>query len=129
MEFHHIGVATVSIKKSIEIFEKLGFLAHEVIFDEIQNVNICFLEKIGHPVIELIEPVNEKSPVHNILSKVGTTPYHFCYYTTDIFQEINDLQNNRFLLVVKPVEAVAFNNKKVCFCYNKDFGLIELVEK
>jgi methylmalonyl-CoA/ethylmalonyl-CoA epimerase len=128
MEFHHIGVATHSIKKSIEIFEKMGFHSDEVIFDEIQNVNICFLQMPGHPIIELIEPVNEKSPVRNILDKVGITPYHLCYHTNDIFKEILELQKNKFLLVVKPVEAVAFNNRRVCFCYNKDFGLIELVE-
>jgi hypothetical protein len=35
----------------------------------------------------------------------------------------------RFLLVVKPVEAVAFNYRRVCFLYHKDTGLIELLEK
>jgi hypothetical protein len=29
----------------------------------------------------------------------------------------------------KPVEAVAMSNKKVCFLFNKNIGLIELVEK
>ena len=128
MEFHHIGVATCNINKSIEIFEKMGFISEEVIFDELQKVNICFLRKSGHPDIELIEPANEKSPVRNILDKVGTTPYHFCYYTNDILQEIISLKKKKFLLVVNPVEAIAFNNKRICFCYNKDFGLIEVVE-
>jgi methylmalonyl-CoA/ethylmalonyl-CoA epimerase len=103
MEFHHIGVATCDIKKSIEVFQKLGFMSDEVIFDKIQQVNICFLRKTGHPDIELIEPTDEKSPVRN-------------------------MRKSRFLLVVNPVEAIAFNNRKICFCYNKDFGLIELVE-
>ena len=38
MEFHHIGVATCNIKKSIDIFTKLGFKSDEVIFDEIQKL-------------------------------------------------------------------------------------------
>lgn len=128
MEFHHIGVATCNIKKSIEIFEKLGFISGEVIFDKNQKVNICFMRKDGHPDIELVEPSNEKSTVQNILEKVGTAPYHLCYHTNDIFQEILNLKKNKFLLVVNPVEATAFCNKKICFCYHKDFGLIELIE-
>jgi methylmalonyl-CoA/ethylmalonyl-CoA epimerase len=129
MEFHHIGVATRDIRKSIDVFEKLGFIAEKVIFDEIQNVNICFVRKEGHPDIELIGPVNEKSPVMSILDKVGTTPYHFCYCSNNFPEEINILKSNKFLLVTKPVEAIAFNGKKICFCYNEHFGLIELIEK
>jgi methylmalonyl-CoA/ethylmalonyl-CoA epimerase len=128
MEFHHLGVATGNLKKSIEIFIKLGFISDKIIFDEIQKVNICFMRKTGHPDIELIEPADDKSPVLDILNKVGTTPYHLCYFTNDILQDIMELKKNRFILVVKPVEAKAFNNKKICFCYNKDFGLLELVE-
>jgi methylmalonyl-CoA/ethylmalonyl-CoA epimerase len=128
MEFHHIGVATRNIKNSIDVFTKLGFISDEVIFDEIQNVNICFLRKQGHPDIELVEPVSQKSPVWNILDKVGTTPYHFCYYTNDITRDIQNLKQSKFILLVKPVTAKALNNNRICFCYNKDFGLIELVE-
>jgi methylmalonyl-CoA/ethylmalonyl-CoA epimerase len=128
MEFHHIGLATDNIKKSIQIFEKLEFTADKIIFDDLQQVNICFLRKKGHPDIELIEPISEKSPVRNILDKVGTTPYHLCYTTTDILKEIITLKQNDFLLVVKPVVAIAFNMKNICFCYNKHFGLLELVE-
>ena len=128
MEFHHIGVTTHNINKSSNIFKQLGFIADEVIFDEIQNVNICFLRKPGHPDIELVEPVNEKSPVWNILDKVGTSPYHFCYSTNDITKEIFKLKKNKFLLLVEPVEAVALNRNKICFCYHLNFGLIELIE-
>jgi methylmalonyl-CoA/ethylmalonyl-CoA epimerase len=128
MDFHHIGVATTNIGKSIEVFEKLGFISQELVFDEIQNVNICFLVKAGHPDIELIEPVNEKSPVRNILDKVGTTPYHFCYSTNDIIKEISNLKEKKFLLAVKPFEAKAIGNRKICFCYHPGFGLIELLE-
>jgi methylmalonyl-CoA/ethylmalonyl-CoA epimerase len=128
MKFHHIGHATVNIKRSICIFEQMGFVADKVIHDENQNVNICFVRKEGHPDIELVEPANDTSPVQNILNKVGTGPYHFCYTTEDIMQEIEKLKQNRFIIVVKPVKASAFNSKRISFCYNKDFGLIEIVE-
>jgi methylmalonyl-CoA/ethylmalonyl-CoA epimerase len=128
MEFHHIGVATSNIIKSSNIYKQLGFVSDEIIYDEVQNVNICFLRKSGHPAIELVEPVNEKSPVWNILDKIGTSPYHFCYNTTDIINEIQNLKKSKFIVVVNPVPAIAFRNKRICFCYHKDFGLIEIVE-
>jgi methylmalonyl-CoA/ethylmalonyl-CoA epimerase len=128
MEFDHLGVATNDIRKSIETFEKLGFASGKVIYDDIQLVNICFIKKDNHPDIELIEPVNEKSPVRNILDKVGTTPYHICYTTKELQQEILSLKQNGFILVVTPVNATAFEMRKICFLYNKNFGLLELVE-
>ena len=39
------------------------------------------------------------------------------------------LKKKRFILLGKPVEACAINNKKVCFMYNREVGLIELVEE
>lgn len=126
MIFNHIGVATRAIKMSISIYEKLGFSSGEIVFDPVQNVNICFLKKSGHPDIELIEPVDKKSPVSNILDKIGTTPYHLCYSCDDLDSDISELKKKRFLTVVSPVKAIALDNHRVCFCYHKDFGLIEL---
>ena len=80
------------------------------------------------PCIELLEPVEATSPVTKILRNNGVTPYHICYETDDLEQAIADLKARRFLVVVKPVEAVAIENRKVCFLYHKDVGLIELVE-
>jgi methylmalonyl-CoA/ethylmalonyl-CoA epimerase len=128
MKFHHLGIATEDIKRSIELCRNLGFISGEIIRDEIQKVNICFMRKKGHPLIELIEPIDDKSPVRNIVDKMGTSLYHMCYSTKNIYLDIKKLKKENFLMVVKPVEAIAFNSKKVCFCYNKDFGLLELVE-
>ncbi len=33
------------------------------------------------------------------------------------------------MVVVKPIEAIAFDNRRVAFLFNKDAGLIELLEK
>lgn len=129
MKFHHIGVATRDLNNSIKSYQSLGFKAGEKIFDSIQQVTICFMEKADHPLIELIEPANEKSPVNRILDSVGTSPYHFCYYSDNLTDDISLLKSQKFIIVVKPVEAVAFGNDKICFCYNKDFGLMELIER
>jgi methylmalonyl-CoA/ethylmalonyl-CoA epimerase len=43
-------------------------------------------------------------------------------------ESILALKKQRYILVSKPTEAVAFSGKQVSFLYHKDVGLIELVE-
>ncbi len=82
-----------------------------------------------YPLLELVEPVSEKSPVRNILNKAGVSAYHFCYEVENLNDSIAELRKKKFMLLVKPVEAVAFDGRKICFLYHKDAGLIELLEK
>ena len=129
MKFHHIGVAVKDIAATASMYEKAGYGKSEVIFDPIQNVKICWLTKEGSPIVELVAPVNENSPVCNILEKSGVTPYHFCYVVDNIAEAVKELRKERYVPVGKPVEAVAFRGSKVCFLYHKDVGLVELVEE
>lgn len=63
-----------------------------------------------------------------ILDKVGVSPYHTCYQVSDIDDAIRKLKKMRFMPLSKPVIACALDDNKICFLYNKDVGLIELVE-
>jgi len=127
-KFHHIGVAVKDINKTAAIYEAGGYTVSNTILDPIQNVNICWLTKEGMPTVELLEPINETSPVCKTLEKNGVTPYHTCYTVDNIDEAIAELRKMRYVVVSKPVEAVAIHNCKVCFLYNKNIGLIELVE-
>jgi methylmalonyl-CoA/ethylmalonyl-CoA epimerase len=127
--FHHVGVASKSIEATSAVYIDAGFHVTKIIHDPIQNVYIAFLERKGAPLIELVEPVDEKSPVNNILKKVGVSAYHFCYEVDDIYSSIALLEEKDYRLIVEPVGAIAFSNRKICFLYHLDAGLIELVEK
>lgn len=130
MKFHHIGVATANLEKSVKSYESLGYaLAPPEFFsDPIQRVRIAFVAMQESPLIELVAPLDETSPIHDILKKSRTTPYHTCYEVTDIEAKCKELQKLRFGLVVKPVEAVAFQKRRVCFLYHAHIGLVELLE-
>ena len=80
------------------------------------------------PTLELLAPVNENSPVNNILEKNGVSPYHTCYVVKDIQEAISELRKQKYVMISKPAEAVAFKGSKVAFLFNKNVGLIELVE-
>jgi len=128
MKFHHIGVAVNDIAATAAVYVDGGYKQSEISYDPIQNVNICWLTKEGMPVVELLEPVNEASPVNKILKKNGVTPYHTCYKVDDIEQAVQELRIMKYVVVSKPVDAVAIHNCKVAFLFNKNIGLIELVE-
>ncbi len=130
MRFHHIGVATNNIAMTAQQYSIFGYqILSEIIFDPIQNVYIAFMEKEGSPRVELVAPVNEYSPILNTINKNGTTPYHFFYEVDNIVEEVKKLKKLKFILISKIVPAVAFENRLVCFLYNKDAGLIELLNK
>jgi methylmalonyl-CoA/ethylmalonyl-CoA epimerase len=126
--FHHIGVATKDIDATASVYEQGGYKRSSTIYDPIQNVNICWLTKDGTPTVELLAPQDENSPVNKTLEKVGVSPYHCCYMADNIEDAVAELRKQRYVMVSKPAEAVAFNGSRVCFLFNKNVGLIEIVE-
>ena len=126
--FHHIGMAVKDLDATVFVYEQGGYHRSASVHDSVQNVNICWLTKRDSPIVELLAPVNDRSPVNNILDKVGVSPYHCCYIVDNLENAILDLRKQKYVLVSKPVEAVAFCGSRVCFLFNKNIGLIELVE-
>ena len=131
LQFHHIGKATDDIEKSISLYELLGYISQglRTVIDPVQKVELAFMFRENHPLIELVSPLNEDSPVKSILKKMRTTPYHTCYEVPIIEETIKDLKKQRFILVQKPTPAIAFNNRRIAFLFHKNFGLIELLEE
>lgn len=127
--FNHIGIAVYDIDSSACYYIDAGYKKSESIYDPVQNVWICFLFKEGMPKIELLAPLDNTSPVSNILEKNGVSPYHICYEVNDLESAISDLRRLKYLLVKRPENACAINNRRVCFMFNKHVGLIELLEK
>jgi methylmalonyl-CoA/ethylmalonyl-CoA epimerase len=127
--FHHIGYAVHDIAVTAEYYVKAGFVLSEIQVDTTQNSYIAFLSKDAFPLIELVAPIDGNSPVVKTLDKMGVTPYHICYEVDDIDQSIAALEKKRFLPLFNPVEAIALNDRKICYLFNKDVGLIELLNK
>jgi len=126
--FHHIGFATKNIARTKRIFKDLGLEMGKIIHVPSQKVKVCFSHCENHPLIELIEPAGEDSPVRNILNKVGTSPYHICYQTAELDRASEYLRELDFLLIKGPTPSNALKDNKICFFYNNYFGLIEVVE-
>ena len=126
--FNHIGVACYDIEKTASIYVEAGYSRTEEIIDPLQNVKVCVLKKDLMPTVELLSPVDEKSPICKTLQKTGVSPYHVCYNVPNMEQAIKDLRTKKFMPVSKPKMSNVFNSM-VCFLFHKEIGLIEILEK
>ena len=99
----------------------------EIVSDDIQNVSVAFIKMAGITV-ELIEPLNENSPINSSLKK-GQRLMHLCFQVPDIGDAIKKGRENGFHCIAKPVPAKAFKNKRIAWLFSKTYGLVELLEK
>ena len=127
-QFHHIGIACRDVEKTKAFYLELGYVATPTVDDPLQHVRVVFLNKPGQPRLELLEPLDEQSPVSRTLQTAGVTPYHTCYEVENIETAIKALKERRFLLINGPVPACAMDNHRIAFLFQKNTGLIELVE-
>jgi methylmalonyl-CoA/ethylmalonyl-CoA epimerase len=127
--FHHIGYAVNDISITAEYYIKAGWNVSEIQVDKIQNARIAFLSKVNFPLMELVAPIDGNSPVVKTLDKMGVAPYHMCYEVEDIEQAITDMKKQRFIPLFRPVQAIALDNRKICYLYNPYIGLVELLNR
>ncbi len=128
LKFHHIGFASDNFVESKAFFQLLGYIPGEEIVVPLQKVKVCFLNKAGHPQIELITGADINSPVDNILKKCGAGPYHICYSVNNLKETIGYLKKEKYIILNRPSRSNAIDDHYIIFAYKKSFGLIEIVE-
>ena len=129
MKVHHIGYLTKDLDSATKSLVFLGYqVIHPICKDSLRGCDICFLQN-GSTCIELVSPHKGNPDFKSIQKKVGNGPYHICYVADDFFNDIKDFENQGgWLMIKKPQEAPAIDNRKVAFFYNSDIGIVELLE-
>ena len=129
---YHIAVAVQSISEVEKIYQKL--IGLEVVHREKikdQGVKTSMLKsKSGKgTAIELIEPIDENSPISNFLKKRGEGIHHICFYVDNIESTLLNLKKEGIRLIDEKPRIGAYNSK-VAFIDPKSFNgvLIELAE-
>ncbi|MCI0390097.1 MAG: VOC family protein [Acidobacteria bacterium] len=132
LAFDHLGVVVADLDKALESYREIfGYeLLRGPYDDPIQQVRVCFVgsDGAGHPDLELVAPLNEKSPVKTLLDK-GVAAYHVCYQVLNIEQALSDLRAKGCSIVSRPVPAVAFGGSRIAWLYTPSRQLLELVER
>lgn len=127
-ELEHIGYVTDDIAKTAASFQLLGYEADKIINDDTQRTRICFLHKPDEVTIELVEPYEDNKTMQKMVKR-GVTPYHTCYIVDDINEAYEEMLDNDFTPLFKPVEAPAFDNRLICYFWKSEVGFIELVNR
>lgn len=124
----HVGYITDDIVRTAASFLLLGYKSDTIVNDDTQRTRICFLRKPGEVNIELVEPYEDNKTMQKMLKR-GVTPYHTCYVVDDIMASYEEMLDNDFTPLFKPVAAPAFDNRKICYFWKNDIGFIELVNR
>ena len=128
--FHHFGLAISEFSNALKFYKNLGYQCTDVVFDPLQNVELILCTSSLLPAVELIKPVNEKSPIVNLLSKNNELIYHICYELSSFDEDIKKFfEGSRTICVSNPKPSQLFNSRLAAFYYVKDVGLIEILEK
>jgi len=129
-EVDHIGVAVRSIEKALEFYQVcLGLECREIIDIPEHKVRAAMINA-GNLCIELIEPMNEGSPISKFLSKKGEGIHHIAFKVPSIEDAINQL-TARGVELVTPVPQDGAHGRKVAFLTPQSCNgvLIELCEE
>lgn len=127
---NHVGIATPSIEKSVEMYTTLlgATKVHEPFDLPPQGVRVCFVDT-PNSQIELIEPLGENSPIVKFLEKNPQGgQHHICFEVPDIHAAKADLEAKGARVLGEP--RIGAHGTLVFFVHPKDMGgtLVEIME-
>ncbi len=130
--FHHIGFVVASIENSIQGFSQ-SLQAEwdgKIFHDPNQVVKVTFLrsKQAGNPVVELVEPAGETSPVIPFLKRGGGL-HHLCYEVDELEEQLGVSRAQGAIVVRPPLLAVAFDGRRIAWVYTKSKLLLEYLER
>ena len=126
----HIGIAVKDLDQSRDLFERLtGHMAEHTETVESEGVHASFI-RIGATKLELLQPMNEGSPIQKFIDKRGEGIQQMAFEVEDIRAEMNRLREEGFILLNDEPKKGA-NNTLVCFVHPKSANgiLVELRQK
>jgi methylmalonyl-CoA/ethylmalonyl-CoA epimerase len=130
LRLHHVGYVVGSIDETIASFTKSvnGVWKGSVFHDPIQKVKVTFVQTPGTTVqIELVEPVEDGSPVRAFLTAGGGL-HHLCYEVRNCEQALRTIRERNGMIVRRAKPAVAFGGRSIAWAITAEKLLIELLE-
>lgn len=132
-KLNHVGVATPSIEASVKMYrEMLGATDFSETFAmPEQGVWVCFVN-LPNSQIELIEPIDETSPITRFLAanpKGGQ--HHVCFEVPDIEAARDDMVAKGATVLNDGKPRIGAHGVPVIFVHPKDMGgvLVELMQE
>ena len=126
----HIGIAVRSISKALPLYEGVfGMVNEGEEIVESQGVRVVFLST-GNTRVELLEPLNESSPIEKFIAKRGEGIHHIALEVNDIKERIIELKTNGVQMIDEEPRPGA-HHTQVAFLHPKSVQgvLVEIIEK
>ncbi|MFY0252635.1 methylmalonyl-CoA epimerase [Chitinophaga sp. 30R24] len=118
LRVEHIGIAVNALSDSIPLFEKLlntpCYKQEEVSSEQVQTAFF----KQGETKIELLEATGPESAIAKFLEKKGEGMHHIAFEVDNIYEEMERLQQEGFVLLQQTPKKGA-DNKLICFLHPK----------
>jgi len=125
---NHIGIAVRDLKSSVRFYEQILGLKTE--YDEVpeQKVRLAMLE-IGESNIELLEAIDESSPIAKYIEKRGEGIHHICIQVDDIDLALEELKRAEVNLIDQTPRSGA-HGTRIAFIHPKSTNgvLLELCQ-
>lgn len=127
---NHVGVAVPNIEQACETYRTLyGATDITMPFDmPEQGVKVCFVN-LPNSQIELIEPLNDASPIANFIKKnPAGGQHHVCFEVADINQAVTEMEKRGATVLGKP--RIGAHGTMIIFIHPKNSNgvLVELME-
>ena len=91
-KIEHIGIAVKDLEETMNFYENmLGLEKMAVETVEDQGVSIAFFQ-LGETKIELLEPLNDESPIAKFIDKRSEGIHHMAILVEDIEAKIEDMK-------------------------------------
>lgn len=130
MRLHHIGFVVRDLSATLNTFESILGLKpiSKPFLDKVQQVNEIFLDA-KPSLIQLFEPISDKSPVSNFLRKHGEKLHHLCFEVDDLDKVIERMRSKGIKIIWEPFRG--FDKRRVAFIDPQQLRglLVELVEE
>jgi methylmalonyl-CoA/ethylmalonyl-CoA epimerase len=128
---NHVGIATPSIEKSVALYrDVLGATKiHDKFKMEEQGVFVCFVD-VPNSQIELIEPIDETSPIAGFLkANPEGGQHHVCFEVEDLLAARDEMVEKGARVLGEP--RIGAHGTPIIFVHPKDMGgvLIELMQR
>ena len=127
---HHVGVAVRDIGAAIDSYARAfgAVVDHEAVVEE-QGVHAVALRSGPGPLVELLAPTGEDTPVGRFLAKRGEGMHHVAYEVRGIAEHLHRLARDGFQLIDQEPRVGLFG-LQVAFIHPESlFGVLaELVE-
>lgn len=130
ISLHHVAIAVEDLDRALEYYT--GMFGFRRLIEPLevppQRVKVCFVEAPPGVLIELVQPLDQRSPARKVLDKCGTSPYHICYKVADMDAAIAHFKA-RGCVPFRRFEMPAYGLRRFAFLLTPDKQLFELCEE